>query len=63
METKLADARVALKDTISKLGEVVPRTNLEEPMTLHAVTPYMQVLQTSFGREVSDLIAACEWES
>jgi hypothetical protein len=55
METKLVDARVALKDIISKLAEVVPRTNLEEPMILHAITPHMQVLQTSFGREVRGL--------
>jgi hypothetical protein len=53
MEANLADARVALKDTISKLEKIVPRTKLEEPMILHAITPHMQVLDTSFGREVS----------
>jgi hypothetical protein len=63
METKLTDARVALKDIISKLEDIVPRTKLEEPMTLHAITPHMQVLQTSFGREVSDLGIPNETES
>jgi len=52
MESNLVDARAALKDIISKLEEVVPRSKLEEPMTLRAVTPYMQVFQTSFGREL-----------
>jgi len=63
METKLADAGVALKDIISKLEDIVPRTKLEEPMILHAITPHMQVLQTSFGREVSDLGISSETES
>jgi hypothetical protein len=62
METKLADARVALKDTISKLEKIVPRTKLEEPMILHAITPHVQVLDTSFGREVSDLGVSTELE-
>jgi hypothetical protein len=54
METKLQDARSALKDIIAKLERVVPETKLDEPMTLHAITPHMQVLETSFGREASD---------
>jgi len=63
METKLEDARVALKDIISTLEEVVPTTKLEEPMTLHAITPHMQVLQTSFGRELwfASLHAVHHW--
>jgi len=63
METKLTDARVALKDIISKLEDIVPRTKLEEPMTLHAITPHMQVLQTSFGRELwfASLHAVHHW--
>jgi len=52
MESKLTDARTALKEIISKLEEVVPRAKLDEPMTLHAITPHAQILQTSFGREL-----------
>lgn len=62
METKLADARAALKYTISQLEEVVPATKLDEPMTLHAITPHLQVLETSFGREVGGLGASTELE-
>ena len=62
METKLVDARAALKYTISQLEEVVPTTKLDEPMTLHAITPHMQVLETSFGREVGDLRVSTELE-
>jgi hypothetical protein len=62
METKLSDARAALKYTISQLEEVVPATKLDEPMTLHAITPHMQVLETSFGREVGDLGVSTELE-
>jgi hypothetical protein len=53
MESKLHHARDALKEAITKLEEVVPRTKLDTPMTLKAVTPHMQTLSTSFGREVS----------
>lgn len=52
METSLSDARQALKEIIAKLEEVVPKAKMEEPITLHAITPHMQVLETSFGREV-----------
>lgn len=52
METSLVDARQALKEIIAKLEEVVPKAKMEAPITLHAVTPHMQVLETSFGREV-----------
>jgi hypothetical protein len=62
METKLSDARVALKDIISKLERIVPGTKLEEPMILHAITPHVQILETSFGREVSNLGLSSEME-
>lgn len=52
MEASLSDAKVALKDIIAKLEDVVPKTKMEQPLTLHAITPHMQVLETSFGREV-----------
>lgn len=56
METSLSDARQALKGIIAKLEEVVPNAKMEEPITLHAVTPHMQVFETSFGREVYRLL-------
>ena len=52
METSLSDAQQALKDIIAKLEEIVPKAKMEEPIMLHAVTPHMQVFETSFGREV-----------
>ncbi|KII93637.1 hypothetical protein PLICRDRAFT_399866 [Plicaturopsis crispa FD-325 SS-3] len=52
METSLSAARQALKETIAQLEEVVPRSKLDEPVTLNAVTPYMQTMETSFGREL-----------
>lgn len=52
METSLSDARHALKEIIAKLEEVVPKATMQEPIILHAVTPHMQVFETSFGREV-----------
>lgn len=55
MESKLSDARMALKEMISKLEEIVPKAKLDEPMTLHAITPHAQVFQTSFGREVNNI--------
>lgn len=57
MEQELGAARTALAEMISKLEEIVPKVKLDEPMTLHAITPHMQVLNTSFGREVK--IATC----
>ena len=53
MESKRHHARDALKEAIAQLEDVVPRVKLDTPMTLNAVTPYMQTLGTSFGREVS----------
>lgn len=53
METSIEAAREALLDTITKLETVVPAQNLNEPITLNAVTPFPQVLETTFGREVS----------
>ncbi|TFK57472.1 hypothetical protein OE88DRAFT_1651212 [Heliocybe sulcata] len=52
METSLQSAREQLLQTITQLEAVVPKARLDEPMTLNAVTPFPQVLQTTFGREL-----------
>jgi hypothetical protein len=52
MEGQRREARQALKEAIALLEDVVPRTKLDTVMTLNAVTPHMQILETSFGREV-----------
>ncbi|EPQ60957.1 hypothetical protein GLOTRDRAFT_53579 [Gloeophyllum trabeum ATCC 11539] len=52
METSLQAARNALLQTITQLETVVPNARLDESMTLNAITPFPQVLQTSFGREL-----------
>jgi len=52
METSLAGAREALSEIIDRLEKVVPGVDLNEPITLNAVTPYMQIFETSFGREL-----------
>ncbi|PSR73159.1 hypothetical protein PHLCEN_2v10971 [Hermanssonia centrifuga] len=53
MESSRQAAHESLKDAISKMGTVVPNARLDEPLTLNAVTPYPQTLQSTFGREVS----------
>jgi len=52
MESGRSAAREALLETIHQLEETVPGADLNEPMTLHAVTPYPQVLETTFAREL-----------
>jgi hypothetical protein len=52
MENNLSEAREALKQAISRVEEVVPTANLDLPLTLNAVTPFMQTFETTFGREV-----------
>ncbi|KAI0067830.1 hypothetical protein BV25DRAFT_1819276 [Artomyces pyxidatus] len=52
MESSRQAAREAIKETMSKLGETVPRSRLDAPLTLNAVTPYEQTLQSTFGREL-----------
>jgi len=52
METSLQAARESLLQTIMQLEAVVSKARLDEAMTLNAVTPYPQVLQTTFGREL-----------
>ncbi|KAI0768543.1 hypothetical protein BD413DRAFT_127994 [Trametes elegans] len=52
MEGSRRAALEALNDAIAQLQEVVPKAKMTEPITLHAVTPYPQVLETTFGREL-----------
>ncbi|OCH96651.1 hypothetical protein OBBRIDRAFT_809126 [Obba rivulosa] len=52
METNRTAAREALLETIAQLEEVVPTVSMGELVTLHAITPYPQVMQTTFGREL-----------
>jgi hypothetical protein len=52
METSRSCARQALMDTMKQLGEVVPDSKLNAPITLQAITPHMHEFQTTFGREV-----------
>lgn len=54
METSREGARVALLDTVKRLEELVPTTNFDEEITLHAITPHMHSFQTTIGREVSN---------
>lgn len=53
MENNLDAAKKALREAIILLEERVQSCSLDEPLTLHAVTPYKQTVQTTFGREVS----------
>ena len=53
METSRADARTALLDTIKQLEKVIPTTNFQEQISLHAITPHLHSFQTTIGREVS----------
>lgn len=53
MESSRSAAAEAIQDTIARLERNINAVPLDEPITLHAVTPFPQVLQTTFGREVS----------
>ena len=52
MESSRTAARDALNDCIAQLHKVVPNAKWAGPITLHAVTPFPQVMETTFGREV-----------
>ena len=52
METSRRAAHEALKECIGRLEQVVPSLKMDEPVTLDAVTPYPQRMQSTFGREV-----------
>jgi hypothetical protein len=52
METSREAARIAIENAIAQVKEVVPGVPLDAPITLNAITPYSQTMQTTFGREV-----------
>ncbi|KAI0961183.1 hypothetical protein AcV7_000352 [Taiwanofungus camphoratus] len=52
MESSRQAAQEALDEAIAQLEKVVPHAKMDEPITLHAVTPFPQVVQTTFGREL-----------
>ena len=52
METSREAARVAIESAMAQVKEVVPGIPLDAPITLNAITPYSQTMQTTFGREV-----------
>jgi len=52
METSRASAKEALLDAIRQLEELVLTADMKAPITLHAVTPYAEEFQSTFGREV-----------
>ncbi|KAF5368505.1 hypothetical protein D9758_002312 [Tetrapyrgos nigripes] len=52
METNIAAARDGLLQTIRKLREQVPKAEWNAPITVHAVTPFIQSFETTFGREL-----------
>lgn len=53
MESNRQAANEAIQETMDRLKEVVPKSRLDEPLTLNAITPYEQTFQSTFGREVS----------
>lgn len=53
MESNRQAAKEAIQETMDRLKEVVPKSRLDEPLTLNAITPYEQTFQSTFGREVS----------
>lgn len=55
METSRADARTELMDTIKQLEKVIPTTNFQEQISLHAITPHLHSFQTTIGREVNSI--------
>jgi hypothetical protein len=55
MESSLAHAHTALTECVERLRREVPQLRLDEQLTLNAVTPYPQTLQSTFGREVCAL--------
>ncbi|KAG6866822.1 hypothetical protein C0991_008758 [Blastosporella zonata] len=52
MEGSRSAARAALMEAIEQLETQVPLTQMDLPLTLHAVTPDLQEFQTTFGREL-----------
>lgn len=61
METSRRAAHDALKACIAQLDRLVPSLKMDEPLTLNAVTPYPQTMQSTFGREVSNVDGFRSW--
>lgn len=53
MESSLDGACQALRETIAQLKDVVPNARLGMSISLNAITPFPQAVETTFGREVS----------
>ena len=52
MEASRSSAIEAIQSCILHLDDVVPKIRKDAPIKLHAVTPFDQVFDTTFGREV-----------
>lgn len=52
MESSRTSAVEALQSCILHLEEIVPKIRKDARIKLHAVTPFEQVFETTFGREV-----------
>ncbi|KAK2462057.1 hypothetical protein APHAL10511_006520 [Amanita phalloides] len=52
MESSRSAAKESIRDTVTQLEELVPRANVNDPLTLQAVTPFLHEFQTTFGREL-----------
>jgi hypothetical protein len=52
MESSRTVAREALLEAIKQLETVVPTVRMTTPITLQAITPFLQEFETTFGREV-----------
>lgn len=61
METSRRAAHDALIACIAQLDRLVPTLKMDEPLTLNAVTPYPQTMQSTFGREVSNADRFRSW--
>jgi hypothetical protein len=57
MESSRQAASDALRETVARVEKLNAR--MDEPLTLHAVTPHFQVLQTTFAREVREILLFC----
>lgn len=52
METSSSEAKKGILDSIDRIEKLLPNVELNTPLTLQAITPYLHAYETSFGREV-----------
>jgi hypothetical protein len=52
MESSRGKAKEALLEAIAQLEAVAPTCDINAPITLQAITPYMHEFQSTLGREV-----------